>query len=202
MKELLYLVLSKEECKHIDAVIPPKYIGYISQNQDPFWLNLQKDIYRHGKSWLYTIDGKTTREGGYHWEADLVYAYELLGKTLNPKKPISYDHVYIFKNLTEAEVAWISLSMDYYKIFTTQDGDRKDRMRSELMNIKLSMDSIKTAHFWLTKALRDTILNDKLWSQHLEETVEVLRKLRLNKKMLRLYEKKFYELYGLRYSDS
>lgn len=203
MNELIYLVLATKECENINSVIPSKYRGVLTPSKDPFQLSLQRNVYSYTKKWLHTYDGKTADVCEYHWEAEMVYAYELLGKLKSPKNFKTYEYVYIFENLTDAEMSLIRLSIDSEKIFTSEflGGAVLPSMLENLLTVMRIMEDANTTHYNLKRLYSDSdFLFDNIeFSECVQKNISMLNPLRLNKKMLNIYEKQFEKFFHLRH---
>jgi hypothetical protein len=203
MNEMIYLILAEEECSNINSLIPSKYRGVLTPCKDPFIVSVQKDVHRHTKKWMHTYKGDTSEVCKYYWEADMVYAYELLGKLKSPKNFHVYEHVYIFENLSEADMSFIHMSIKSHKIFTCEflGGNTLPSMRKNILSIMKVMEVAKNAHYILKNVDRDTdfILKNKDFNDCLKNNIAMINQLRLNKRMLNLYEKQFEKFFGLRH---
>ena len=133
----------------------------------------------------------------------MVYAYELLGKLKNPKNYNIYEHVYIFENLTESEMTLIHLAIDSQKIFTCEflGGSVLPSMRKNLLTIMKVMEAANSAHYNLKSLDRDSafMFQNKQFTENVQSNAAMLNSLRLNKKMLNIYEKQFDQFFGLRH---
>ena len=113
---LYYAIVSEEVCSNIDTLIPSKYVGEMTRELVGF---ARRELKFHSSG---------DRESNFDPKLciKVIFTYLWLTRMKSKNLNKSFERIYIYKDLQESDLFFITISMKILKMFSYDENDKED----------------------------------------------------------------------------